>query len=166
MTLNEKIVEILRRHPEGGEKFFDALDFMIRGDKDILEDYIKWVSNYYGKSRMDIGIVLTGSFGRVVASRYLHWLYENFGNVLIVNGGIRSGSPVELPVTDIPLSSYILLDDSYYSGKTRKSIEAALKKLRPDANIGKTFVIYDGSKIRNTDVLGMYRYYNKDGRSS
>lgn len=162
MTLNEKVVEILKRHPEGGEKFFNALDLMVRGDKDILQDYVRWVQEYYGSEcRRDIGVILTGSFGRVMVSLYGHWLQDFFGDVIIVNGGIRSGNPVELPVINVPLNDYILLDDSYYSGKTMKSIESAIKKLNSKTTLSRAFVVYDGSKERSTKILGMYRYYNK-----
>lgn len=39
MTLNEKIGIILKQHKEG-EEFFNALDFMIKGDRSILEDFL------------------------------------------------------------------------------------------------------------------------------
>lgn len=39
MTLNEKIGVILKQHKEG-EEFFNALDFMIKGDRSILEDFL------------------------------------------------------------------------------------------------------------------------------
>ena len=160
-TINEKIVEILRRHPDGGERFFDALDLMVRGDKDILEDFLRWVANYYGSIEPDIVVVLTGSFGRVIASNAGKWLRTSFGGIVIVNGGIRSGRPVELPITHADTDRFILLDDSYYSGKTKEAIERAIKEIRPTAKIEKTFVVYDGSKVRDPDVLGIFRYYDR-----
>lgn len=45
MTLNEKIGVILRQHKEG-EEFFNALDFMIKGDRSILEDFLHF---FYSK---------------------------------------------------------------------------------------------------------------------
>lgn len=44
MTLNEKIGVILKQHKEG-EEFFNALDFMIKGDRSILEDFLSFFSN-------------------------------------------------------------------------------------------------------------------------
>lgn len=41
MTLNEKTGVILKQHKEG-EKFFNALDFMIKGDRSILEDFLSF----------------------------------------------------------------------------------------------------------------------------
>ena len=42
MTLNEKIINLLKEHPEGGEKFFNALDLLIRSDRTILDDFVAW----------------------------------------------------------------------------------------------------------------------------
>lgn len=44
MTLNEKIGVILKQHKEG-EEFFNALDFMIKGDRSILEDFLSFFMN-------------------------------------------------------------------------------------------------------------------------
>jgi hypothetical protein len=158
--VNNKIIEILKRHPEGGEVFFNALDLMIRSDKNLLEDYIEWVSKYCSPN-MSVGCVVTGSFGRVLASVYNDWLHKTFGQVIIVNGGIRSGCPVELPVFEVPMQRYVLLDDSYYSGKTIKTIEKELHILNPETRIDRAFVIYDGSKGWDDGIYAMYRYYEK-----
>lgn len=158
--VNNKIIEILKRHPEGGEAFFNALDLMIRSDKNLLEDYIEWVSKYCFPS-MAVGCVVTGSFGRVLASVYHDWLHKTFGQVIIVNGGIRSGNPVELPVFEVPKQRYVLLDDSYYSGKTVKTIEKELHIINPETRIDRAFVIYDGSKNWDDGIFAMYRYYEK-----
>ena len=50
------------------------------------------------------------------------------------------------------------IDDSYYLGRTRAGISVALKKVRPDASIYETYVIYDGSVGRADKVKSMYRY--------
>ena len=34
--LNNKIIDLLKEHKEGGEKFFNALDLMIRSDYSII----------------------------------------------------------------------------------------------------------------------------------
>lgn len=64
MTLNEKIGVILRQHKEG-EEFFNALDFMIKGDRSILEDFLHffiWIfiddSYYLGRTRAGISVAL------------------------------------------------------------------------------------------------------------
>lgn len=38
MNTNDKIIEILKQHPEGGETFFNALDLTLRSDFDILAE--------------------------------------------------------------------------------------------------------------------------------
>lgn len=57
MTLNEKIGVILRQHKEG-EEFFNALDFMIKGDRSILEDFLHFFMNDAGRTRAGISIAL------------------------------------------------------------------------------------------------------------
>lgn len=159
-TVNKKITDILKRHPDGGETFFNALDLMLRSDKSILDDYVTWVTDLC-EENMSVGCILTGSFGRVLLSMYHKMLYANFGQVIIVNGGIRSGVPVELPVLNVPMKRYVLLDDSYYSGKTRGGIEKALQVINPETRIDRTFVIYDGSHNWEDGIYAMYRYYNE-----
>ena len=161
--VNNKIIEILKRHPEGGEAFFNALDLIIRSDKNLLRDYIEWVSKYCS-SNMSVGCVVTGSFGRMLASVYNDWLNKTFGQVIIVNGGIRSGSPVELPIFEVLKPSYVLLDDSYYSGRTANTIEKELQIINPKTKIDRAFVIYDGSKGWVDGIYAMYRYYEKSNK--
>ena len=159
--MNEKIAEILKRHPEGGEKFFDALDLMIRSDQDILKSYIDWVFRQLVLTE-NICCVVTGSFGRVLVSLYGDTLYKKFRQVIIVNGGIRSGNPVELPINNLSQlysKKIILLDDSYYSGKTCREIEKKLQKLDYTITFNDIYVIYDGSKEKSDKVKSMFRYY-------
>lgn len=154
--LNEKIAEILRQHPEG-EPFFDALDAMIRGDQDILEAFMNFVNSKTEGRRF--GIVLSGNFGNAIFSAYGLSLYQNFSDVILVSGGLRKG---EIPVIfkeKLETTDYIFLDDSFYSGTTRNSIASALGSL--NGRIVKTFVIYDGAKVRQKDVFSMFRYFDK-----
>lgn len=159
--INKKITDILKRHPEGGESFFNALDLMIRSDRSILHDYITWIGDQCETS-MSSGCILTGTFGRVLISMYHETLYDLFGQVIVVNGGIRSGTPVELPVIYVPKKTYTLLDDSYYSGKTFRSIEAALQVINPETRIDSAYVLYDGSHKQEEGIYAMYRYYNNE----
>lgn len=43
MDINYQIIRILKKHPEGGEKFFNALDFIIRSDLSILDVFTEFV---------------------------------------------------------------------------------------------------------------------------
>jgi len=54
---------------------------------------------------------------------------------------------------------FILLDDSFYSGQTRNLIQAELE--RHGGRIVHTYVVYDGSRNRDPEVTGMYRYYDR-----
>lgn len=123
MTLNEKIGVILKQHKEG-EEFFNALDFMIKGDRSILEDFLSFFMNDAGKKLNlgDTGLIVSGGFGNAIMTMY----------------GDR--------------------DDSYYLERTRAGISVALRKIRPDASIFETYVIYDGSMGRADKVKSMYRY--------
>lgn len=160
MSLNSKIVEILKKHPEGGEKFFNALDFMIRGDVSIGHSYIEWLCSYYTPSEAGaIGIVVTGRFGHFLISNYGRKLLQYFGDVVIVNGGIRDGEEPEIFRDNLLMANYIFLDDSYYSGTTRDRIQKAMKSITPTATFSRTFVVYDGSRRMDFRVKSMYRYY-------
>ena len=46
-NLNIKIINLLKEHKEGGEKFFDALDLMIRQDCSICNILINVIENYF-----------------------------------------------------------------------------------------------------------------------
>ena len=154
--LNEKIAEILRQHPEG-EPFFDALDAMIRGDQNILKAFMNFVYSKIEGERF--GVILSGNFGNAIFSTYGLDLYQNFKDVIIVNGGIRKGETPVIFKEKLVTTDYIFLDDSFYSGTTRNAISSALGSL--NGRIVKTFVIYDGAKVRQKDVLSMFRYFDK-----
>ena len=154
--LNEKIAEILRQHPEG-EPFFDALDAMIRGDQNILKAFMNFVYSKIEGERF--GVILSGNFGNAIFSTYGLDLYQNFKDVILVNGGIRKGETPVIFKEKLVTTDYIFLDDSFYSGTTRNAISSALGSL--NGRIVKTFVIYDGAKVRQKDVLSMFRYFDK-----
>lgn len=82
MNLNIIIKDLLKEHPEGGEKFFDALDLLIRGDSDILSMFLDFVMNNLSEN-ITYGVVLSGKFGCV--------LYNNYGHILskYFDGGIK-----------------------------------------------------------------------------
>lgn len=177
MTLNEKIIDILKQHPEGGERFFNALDLMIRSDQNIGKTFINWVCNYdfyhmispitingvfnsqTSMNSSDLGVIVTGRFGHYIMSNFAKELTNNFKDVIVVNGGIREGKSPEIFKSNLEATHYILLDDSYYSGTTMRAISEALGKINHNAAIIQTFVVYDGSKDSQEFVKSMYRYY-------
>ena len=162
-SLNNKIIELLKEHKEGGEKFFNALDLLIRSDYDIMKILIECIKNFYGDTLClnSAGVVLSGKFGYAFYNNYKDFLNNTFKEVLITNGGIRTGSEVYLGVNSLKCKEYIFIDDSYYSGKTKKAIEYALKDVYSEAKIYETFVVYDGCKTKNNDVISLFRYYGQ-----
>ena len=156
--LNEKIVEILKQHPEG-EDFFDALDAMVRGDMSILNTFLMFVeSNVEPKTRT---LVLTGQFGVALMNLYMERLQKMFSDIILVNGGIRTGAEPIIFREKIANPHCVMLDDSFYSGTTRDKIEQALKVIHSGASIDTTYVVYDGSKKICHNVKSMFRYHSE-----
>ena len=171
MTLNEKIINLLKSHPEGGEKFFDALDLLIRSDRAILDDFIGWSINHTKENCINwsedntitsksLGLILTGKFGNAVISNYHNSLDNNFGDILVVNGGLREGAVPEIYRQSFNIKNYILFDDSFYSGTTMLSIEKAMQTIDEETKIIHACVIYDGSHDDSSIVSSLYKYYN------
>lgn len=158
MRLNDKIAEILKQHPEG-EQFFNALDAMVRGDLDILDAFMSFVYSRLPDPKK-YSLVLTGQFGNAIMGIYGLQLFEKFADVIPVEGGLRNGKKPVIFRQRLKTSKFIMLDDSFYSGTTRDAIECSLSGLDRNANIEKTFVIYDGSKNKSDRVLSMFRYYD------
>lgn len=103
------------------------------------------------------GVILSGKFGQAFYNNFKPFLTEQFKEVLITNGGIREGKEPYLGLTSLNCKEYVFIDDSYYSGKTMKGIEKALQNINPIAKIIKTFVVYDGCKTKNNDVISLFR---------
>ena len=158
MKLNYKIAEILKQH-EGGEEFFDALDAMVRGDMDILHTFLNFVYSEIGDTG-EYSLILSGQFGNALMSIYGAKLFEDFSSVILVEGGLRSGKTPTIFRQTFVNTKFIMLDDSFYSGTTKDAIERALKMIDSQARIVKTFVIYDGSKVKKNNIFSMFRYYD------
>ena len=157
-NLNDKIAEILKQHPEG-EDFFNTFDAMVRGDMDVLASFIHFVnSNTY--ARNSYTLILTGQFGIALMNNYGKDLKEEFSDVILVNGGIRTGNKAVIFKDSILRPSCIMLDDSFYSGTTRDGIETALREINDKCEIVQTIVVYDGSVERDPRVISMFRYHD------
>lgn len=162
-NLNIKIINLLKEHKEGGEKFFDALDLMIRSDCSICNILINVIENYFCLNLLKArGVILSGKFGQAFYNNFKPFLTKQFKEVLITNGGIREGKEPYLGLTSLNCKEYVFIDDSYYSGKTMKGIEKALQNINPNAKIIKTFVVYDGSKSKNNNIISLFRYYSQN----
>lgn len=79
--------------------------------------------------------------------------------MICVRGGLRSGNLVD-DISYLPLEGkrVVFLDDSYYLGRTRNVIKEELE--RNGAKLLKTIVAYDGSKVKDKDVVSLFRYYD------
>ena len=142
--LNDLVSDLLRQH-NGGEVFFDHLDEALRNSSTIMEALIKTLREKTGR------IICSGKFGRVFANVAPE-------PVIVVNGGLRSGEKIDdLSYLDLKGQKFIFVDDSFYLGRTRDRIKDELE--RQGAHLIHTFVIYDGSKIKDENVTSLYRYH-------
>ena len=157
--LNEKIVETLKQHPEG-EAFFDALDAMVRGDMDILSAFISFAESKI-IDPIDKTLVLTGQFGIALMNIYGEKLRKMFRDVILINGGIRSGQEPIIYRESLMSPKCVMFDDSFYSGTTRDKIENKLKTIHSEAKIIGTYVVYDGSISKQYTVYSMFRYHTE-----
>lgn len=158
---NEKISKILKEHG-GGKAFFDALDAMVRGDSEILEQFTSFL-----KSRVNpntYSLILSGRFGRALMNNAGRELYEHFNEIVLLNGNLRSGEKPEGYINSFKDYKYIFADDSFYSGATRNAANTYIKSTCSlggfaEPGIKQTVVIYDGSKERDNFVFSLFRYH-------
>ena len=104
------------------------------------------------------GLIVSGGFGNAIMTMYGDRLTETFREVIVTNGSIRLGNEALIFKDKLLCKNWIFIDDSYYLGRTRAGISVALRKIRPDASLCETYVIYDGSMGRADKVKSMYRY--------
>lgn len=134
----------------GGEIFFDQLDDSVRTSKEILETIHNGVNIKYPHDKYKY--IVTGKTGIA---------YFNYGFTvdLIVPGGLRK-SNTQLDLSEYVKygENYVLIDDSYFMGRTEAVIRRALSLC--GANLVGTFVFYDGCIEKRAWVTSMYRYYD------
>jgi len=148
--LEKLVIEILKKHP-GGEEFFTQLDESLRNDYEIMENFINLIP--------EGNLVVSGKFGIVFCNVY-NQIKRKKKEILLMNGGLRGGAEVEdISYLNLAGKNFIFVDDSFYSGKTRNKINKELKK--NGAKIIQTFVIYDGSKNKDSNVTSLYRYHKE-----
>lgn len=159
--MKDRVDEIVRKCSEihtGGESYFTELDSRIKGDDELLLSMIKYIAAQKGAD----AIVLSGEIGiRYVQLQrkypkelsHIHWI--------IVNGGLRKGAKVARIFTkgaiELRNSSFIFLDDSFYSGKTAAAVKQYIES--KGGSVVKSYCFYDGSYVRFNDVVSLYRYY-------
>ena len=152
MNYNAAIINVneLLEKFTGGEIFFDQLDDSVRTSREILaviHDDVR-VKYPHGKYKY----VVTGKTGIA---------YFNYGFTvdLIVPGGLRkSNTQLDLSEYVKRGENYVLIDDSYFMGRTEAVIRKALNSC--GANLVGMFVFYDGCIEKRPWVSSMYRYYD------
>ena len=118
-----------------------------------------WVpSREHHVSDIKKDFIVSGGFGNAIMTMYGDRLTETFREVIVTNGGIRLGNEALIFKDKLLCKNWIFIDDSYYLGRTKAGISVALRKIRPDASLCETYVIYDGSMGRVDKVKSMYRY--------
>lgn len=132
----------------GGKKFFDHLDDAVKHDKSLLIALLDLTATYYPRKKL-------------IASGEIGLCLHNFGFQVdvLVNGHLRSGEPI-IDISEFVKQGeeYVLIDDSYYSGRTSFAIQHALEAI--GCSLVGTCVIYDGHKEKLDNVHSLYRYYN------
>ena len=154
---------------QGGEEFFDKLDEVIRLPKNI--DVIQVLFNTIYKENGDnFNVVVSGKFGDWLKFLVNKGILKVNGNLILVKGSLRledtnlnklsfkKDIDIIYKKHDIDGQDYIFIDDSFYSGSTKKAIEEWLKQ--HNSKIIKTYVIYDGNDKKFDDLKSLYRYYD------
>lgn len=162
-NLNKLVESILKKH-KGGRAFFDALDFSIKGDLDILDVFITNAMTYKDHN-YTTGLLLTGEFGQILYNKYKDMLFDKFHSIVICSSELIDGIPKYIQTYSkynktFNTCTYIYcMDDSYYSGKT---IQYLIDYFKLNICNMLVHVIYDGSPILPTKYkkfTAMYRYH-------
>lgn len=160
--------ELLKKF-NGGEEFFDKLDEVIRLPKnvDIIQ---KLFDIIYKEQGNKFNVIVSGKFGDWVKYLIDKSIIKVNGNLIHVKGSLRLNDTnlnklsyskyidIIYKKTDIDNQHFIFIDDSFYSGSTKKSIEEWLRK--HNSKLIKTYVIYDGNDKKFDDLKSLYRYYD------
>ena len=162
-NINEIVEKILKSH-KGGRAFFDALDFSIRGDLDILDTFVKDAIKYKNPNYTN-GLLLTGEFGQILYDNYKDKLFTTFDIIVLCTSELIDGIPKYVQmfskqIKTLNTCGYIhCMDDSYYSGKTIKHLIDFFNLKESNMLV---HVIYDGSPvlpIAYKKFTAMYRYH-------
>lgn len=150
----------------GGTEYFEEIDRIVKLPKnlDIVQDVFDQIHKEQGN---EFNLILTGGFGDWILSLIKKGKLKVPGNVVSTNGSIRGkggklgkttkGKDVDIihKRGEIDDQKFVLFDDSYYSGSTKKALEDYLKKY--NSEIYKTYVLYSGGKPE--EVAAPYHYY-------
>lgn len=155
--MSKIVVTVLQKYA-GGEKFFTEVDAMVKNDPRLLISYYQWIHKDSNNP-----IILSGEIGEVYLSLCEQKILFDFPMV-IVNGGLRTGSEI-ISIKKYPSghkflqgTKFMMIDDSYYSGKTVQKVDEFLHY--KGYILDDIYVFYDGSKENKNNVKSLYRYYS------
>lgn len=140
-------VQYIQKSIHGGEKFFNLMDeFILKNFSLFTTELLRHVQNKQT-------VVLTGQFGLHLKSQI------DFESFILFNGGIRKGAKLEIiACSNTVYPNYVFIDDSYYSGRTCKTIDTFLNT--QGLNLDKILVVYDGSILKQKNVISLFRYHD------
>lgn len=148
------IVETFLNDYIGGEEFYDALDEQIR----INDAWLYTMISLVEQESFD-KLIVSGNFGR----KFYKFVQEKIGEelaskILVANGSLRKGNSVGLEATNFHNQKFIFIDDSFWAGRTRDAVQKYVEE--NNGIFTKTFVFYDGNKVKDKNVISFYRYYD------
>lgn len=152
MSKLETMINTLLEKHVGGEEFFNHLDETIKKAVPVMEDFLNTVKQIENKH-----VIMSGGFGEVFKT-YLKSKGISPLTLIVTKGSLRKGTKIDLSSDEVYYKEFIFLDDSFYSGSTRKALEQELEKY--GSTITDTYVVYDGSIEKDKTVHSMYRYYD------
>lgn len=145
----EKVNKLLEQYI-GGQIFFTELDKAVKFNKEILTELVEMVDREY----RGVNTIASGEIGLSM---------HNLGVMVdyLVPGGLRF-DPTKInlePFADrIKGEPFVFIDDSYFSGKTAMVVKEEIERLG-GVWLG-SVVAYDGSKVKDSTVKSLYRYYD------
>ena len=147
---------------KGGPTYFTALDNWIRTEGHLMD----FMDALIDVPLKDVNLIVSGAFGRALVNLCSE-MGVSFKRLVIVNGDLRRPNSQidDLSYLDeMEGEKFMYLDDSYYSGKTLRHVDFALRNVGAELTVA--LFIYDGSVVTPSGVLydSLFRYYDWEGR--
>lgn len=155
-----KIVDDLVAEFGGGSEYFDNLDRRIRLENGwVPRALMAMARTLWGR---DVKFLLSGSSGY----HWANWVIEGHW----CNGGVRHGATITefkrlsgigphlmypVDIAELP-ERLVLLDDSFYKGRTLDAVTAATR-----GRVIGAVVAYDGAREPRSNVFSLYRWRDR-----
>lgn len=150
------VYDCIKEHV-GGEKFFDALDELIRQEIILFPVLTELAISMFSKSNLDKVFITSGKFGKV----YGKWLKLHGYDSVILEGSLRNNDIKDMDNYKLLLcgKESVFVDDSYFLGRTQQRVQRLVEM--HDGIYKGTVVAYDGSKSeKKKDLISLFRYYD------